>query len=91
MKTRADTMPGSRARQRGAAAVEFALVCMVFLTLLIGIMEMGRLLFYWNAAAEATRWGPRRAVGCDPNDGIIQMLGGDTLTVTRFVRFGLGE
>jgi len=72
MKTRADTMPASRARQRGAAAVEFALVCMVFLTLLIGIMEMGRLLFYWNAAAEATRWGARLAVVCDLNDGIIK-------------------
>jgi Flp pilus assembly protein TadG len=59
-------------RQAGAAAVEFALVCMVFLVLLIGIMEMGRLLFYWNAAAEATRWGARLAVVCDFNDSIIK-------------------
>lgn len=60
------------ARQGGAAAVEFALVCLVFFTLLIGIMEMGRLLFYWNAAAEATRWGARLAVVCDFNDSIIK-------------------
>lgn len=59
-------------RQAGVAAVEFALVCMVFLVLLFGIMEMGRLLFYWNTAAEATRWGARLAVVCDFNDSIIK-------------------
>lgn len=60
------------AGQAGAAAVEFALVCLVFLVLLIGIMEMGRLLFYWNAAAEATRWGARLAVVCDFDDSVIK-------------------
>lgn len=58
-------------RQSGSAAVEFALVAAVFFTLLIGIMEMGRLLFYWNAAAEATRWGARLAVVCDLNAGAV--------------------
>jgi len=72
MKPHAHMKPAARTRQRGAAAVEFALVCLVFLTLLIGIMEMGRLLFYWNAAAEATRWGARLAVVCDFNDSIIK-------------------
>ena len=72
MSARVGARPASRARQRGAAAVEFGLICMVFLTLLIGIMEMGRLLFYWNSAAEATRWGARLAVVCDLNDSIIK-------------------
>ncbi|MFP3563248.1 TadE/TadG family type IV pilus assembly protein [Paraburkholderia sp. SIMBA_030] len=54
-------------RQCGAAALEFALISMVFFTLLIGIMEMGRVLFYWNTAAEATRLGARVAVVCDIN------------------------
>ena len=72
MSARAGVKPPSLARQRGVAAVEFGLVCLVFLTLLIGIMEMGRLLFYWNTAAEATRWGARLAVVCDLNDSIIK-------------------
>lgn len=61
-------LPGS---QRGAAAVEFALVAMVFFMLLIGIVEMGRVLFTWNAAAEATRYGARVAVVCRVDDPAI--------------------
>lgn len=57
----------SRPRSRGAAAVEFALVSLVFFTMLFGMMEMGRLMFYWNTAAEVTRLGARMAVVCDPN------------------------
>jgi hypothetical protein len=58
--------------QHGVAAVEFALVIALFLTLLLGIMEMGRVLFYWNSAAEATRLGARMAVVCDLNDAAIR-------------------
>jgi Flp pilus assembly protein TadG len=36
--------PGARKRQFGAAIVEFAIVAVVFLTLL-GIMDFGRMLF----------------------------------------------
>ncbi|MGF6606654.1 Flp pilus assembly protein TadG [Paraburkholderia sp. WSM4175] len=61
-------LPGAR-RQKGVAALEFALVATVFFTLLIGVMEMGRVLFYWNTAAEATRLGARVAVVCDINSG----------------------
>ncbi len=50
--------------QRGVAAVEFALVASIFFMLLIGAMEMGRVLFYWNTTAEATRLGARIAVVC---------------------------
>ena len=58
--------------QSGAAAVEFALVCSVFFTLLLGAVEMGRLLWTWNAATEATRLGARLAVVCDLNDPDIK-------------------
>ena len=52
--------------QRGAVAVEFALVAALFLlTLLFGIIELGRAFFYMNATAEATRLGARIAVVCD--------------------------
>jgi Flp pilus assembly protein TadG len=53
-------------RQRGVAAVEFALVSGIFFTMLLGVVEMGRLLWTWNAATEATRLGARIAIVCDP-------------------------
>jgi Flp pilus assembly protein TadG len=62
----------NRIRQRGVAAVEFALVSVIFFTLLIGVMELGRVLFYMNSAAEATRYGARIAVVCDIDDTAIQ-------------------
>ncbi|MES2114230.1 MAG: TadE/TadG family type IV pilus assembly protein [Pseudomonadota bacterium] len=68
------TLPaiGYRARQRGATAVEFAIVATVFLMLMIGMMEMGRMLFYWNTAVEATRLGARVAAVCDMGDADIK-------------------
>jgi len=61
----------SGARQRGVAAVEFAVVAALFFTLLMGAVEMSRLLWTWNAAAEATRLGARLAVVCDMGDTSI--------------------
>lgn len=53
-------------RQRGAVAVEFALLSAFFLiTLLVGIVEVGRAFFIYNAGTEATRLGARVAVVCD--------------------------
>lgn len=60
-----------RPGQQGVAAVEFAIVAALFFMMLFGAMEMGRLLWTWNAAAEATRLGARMAVVCDLNDPSI--------------------
>ncbi len=49
--------------------VEFALVAALFFTVLLGVIEMGRMLWTWNAAVEATRYGARLAVVCDIADG----------------------
>jgi len=68
-----NTFRGSRARrQAGVAAVEFALVAALFFTILLGAIEMARLLWTWNAAGEATRLGARLAIVCDINDPIIK-------------------
>lgn len=69
-----------RDSEHGAVAVEFALVASIFFTLLFGVMEMSRVLFYMNTAAEATRLGARVAVVCDVNASavktkMINMLG----------------
>jgi Flp pilus assembly protein TadG len=65
---RRNCMAASRADQVGSAVVEFGLIAIVFLMLLIGVIEMGRVLFTWNAAVEATRYGARVAVVCDMNN-----------------------
>lgn len=62
----------TRHTQRGVTAVEFALVASAFFILLIGIMEMGRVLFYWNTTAEVTRLGARLAVVCDKDDADVK-------------------
>lgn len=62
----------NRFRQGGAVAVEFALIASIFFTLLFGIMEMSRVLFYMNTAAEVTRLGARVAVVCDVNSPIVK-------------------
>ncbi|WP_298235031.1 TadE/TadG family type IV pilus assembly protein [uncultured Azohydromonas sp.] len=59
-------------RQRGAMAVEFGVSAFLFLMALLGAMEVGRLLWTWNAAAEATRLGARLAAVCGRNDSDIK-------------------
>jgi Flp pilus assembly pilin Flp len=60
-----------RADQRGANAVEFALVVSVFITLLFAVIEFSRVLFTWNAAVEATRFGARVATVCDVSSAAV--------------------
>jgi Flp pilus assembly protein TadG len=56
-----------RRTQKGAAIVEFAISAAVLVSVLIGIMEFSRVLFYWNTATEAARLGARVAAVCDVN------------------------
>jgi hypothetical protein len=48
--------------QRGVAAVEFALIAVVFFMILLGIAEVGRIMYIWNTAQEVTRRAAREAV-----------------------------
>ena len=59
--------------QAGTAAVEFAFVSIALFTLLIGITEFGRVLFYWNSAEEAA-W-----VGTDIATAIPKAMAARTL------------
>jgi TadE-like protein len=49
-------------RQRGAAAVEFAIVCLLFFTILFAILEFGRMMYVYNTMQEVTRRAAREAV-----------------------------
>jgi Flp pilus assembly pilin Flp len=53
---------GSKKTQRGASAVEFGLVAVVFFVLLLGIIEFGRIFYLWNTVQEVTRRAAREAV-----------------------------
>ena len=59
--------PGAH-RQRGAAAVEYAIVLTAFMVLVIAVMEFSRLMFIYSTAVEATRLGARVAVVCGTAD-----------------------
>lgn len=48
--------------QRGAAAVEFAIIAMLLFTLLFGIIEFGRLFYVINTVQEVTRRAAREVV-----------------------------
>lgn len=47
--------------ERGAAVAEFAVACLFFFTMIIGIIEFGRLLYTHNALTDAARRGARYA------------------------------
>lgn len=57
-------MRASGRKQRGAAAVEFALIAVFFFAVLFGIVEFGRGLYLWNSVQEVTRYVAREAVVC---------------------------
>lgn len=59
-------LPG-RKKQKGVYSVEFALVGLVFFTLLFMVLEVGRLFFVWNVLSEASRRGARLASVCNFN------------------------
>jgi TadE-like protein len=64
-------MAGRRA-QRGAALVEFAIAVAVLVSVLIGVMEFSRVLFYWNTATEAARLGARVGAVCDVGSPVVK-------------------
>ena len=63
-------------RQRGALVVEFALVLVILLLLVFGLIELGRVMFKWNSAVEATRIGARTAAIVAVNDdaSVLSMM-----------------
>jgi Flp pilus assembly protein TadG len=59
-------------RQRGATAVEFALIAVLFATLLLSIIGFGHWMYTLEMATDATRTGARIAVVCDLDDTKIR-------------------
>jgi len=74
-------------RQAGLAAVEFAATGVVVFMVLLGCIEIARMLFVWNTIDEATRRGARIAAICPMNDAAVTravLMGGtDESTVLK--------
>lgn len=68
MKTSPPLSRKTASTQRGAVAVEFALVVPIFLVLLFGTIEFGRLIYLWNTVQEVSRSAARQAVVTDFTD-----------------------
>jgi Flp pilus assembly protein TadG len=61
-------------RARGQAIVEFALVLMILMVMLVGILEVGRLMFMYaavnNASREAARYASAIGLDTNPDNGV---------------------
>ena len=54
--------------------IELAIVSLLFFILLFAVLEFSRLLFVWNAVADATRLGARAAAVCIIDSDDIAMI-----------------
>jgi len=83
----ANKPPRPRLRETGVAAVEFALLALVFFTFIFGIIEVARLMFVFGTLQEVTRKAAATAVHVYPSDaeGIAR------LKRTAIFKSGSGE
>lgn len=84
-----------RARQRGASAVEFGIIAMLFFTLLFGIIEFGRFFYLYNTVQEVTRCAARQAVvtwkGDNGGDWSGATVIGTTIPIRQYCLFEQNE
>jgi hypothetical protein len=59
---------GAKEKQRGAAAIEFALVVMIYLLFVFGLIEIARAMYICNTLQEVTRRAAAAAVNKDFSD-----------------------
>ena len=71
-----------RKKRRGASAVEFALVAPVFILLVLGMIEFGRMVMVQQLLTNASREGARRAVLDGSTVADVQTLVQDYLNNT---------
>ena len=79
-----------RKEDRGNALVEFAVTIAVLLTVLFGIIDVGRALFaydwVYNSARQATRWAMVRGAFCNNNGANLPGCPADKDTITNYVK-----
>lgn len=60
--------------QQGTTTVEFAIVGLVFFTVLFGLIDLSRIFFSLAALDESTRRGARVAAVCPVNDPLVTQV-----------------
>lgn len=68
LRQRSLQQPRQRRRERGAAAVEFALILLPLLALAFGIVEYGRAIYHYDIVAKSVRAASRLVAAYDPSD-----------------------
>lgn len=61
-------------QQAGAYTVEFAFSIGIFMFILFGVIEVGRILYTWSALTLVTQRGARVAAVCPLNDALIAQI-----------------
>lgn len=69
---RPDAERRGRANERGATAVELALVLGLFITLMLGVVDITRWALMAQGLQESARLGARLAAVCDPHDPVVK-------------------
>jgi hypothetical protein len=64
----------TRRKQQGTTVVEFAIVGLVFFTVLFGIIDLSRIFFSLAALDESTRRGARVAAVCPVDDPLVTQV-----------------
>lgn len=72
--TQPPTTAHNRCTQRGAYLVEFALTYAVFMFVLLGCVEVARVMYTWSALNHVTQRGARVAAVCPVNDSKIAQI-----------------
>jgi Flp pilus assembly protein TadG len=70
-------------RRPGAAAVEFSVVCLVFFTLILGVVELARGFMVNYALIQAARQGCRAAVPSGKTNADVTPVVTETLNAAR--------
>lgn len=82
-------LPASK--QRGVAAVEFALLAVIFFALVFGVLEIARLVYLFNTLQEVTRRAAVLAVNSPFSDADQQTVRRDALIADKAGNLLLGD
>lgn len=78
-------------RQRGVAAIEFALLATVFFLLVFGIMETARAIYLFNTLQEVTRRAAAAAANSGFDQATIDRIRADALFADNRGKLALGD
>lgn len=70
-------------KQRGAAAIEFALLAIIFFSLVFGVLEMARIIYMFNILPGVTRRAGAMAANSNFDDDTLETIRGRALFSDR--------